>query len=59
MSDQLKHTSGTVISALGFVGSVTLQDVNTIVSIACGVAGFVAACLTIYFSLRHRNKRRH
>ena len=48
MDDHIKHTIGTVTSGFGFLGTITLHSFNEAVSIGCGVAGFIAACLTIY-----------
>ena len=46
---------------LGLVGwgSITLEQWNTITGIACAVAGFMAACLSIYswFEQRRRKAR--
>jgi hypothetical protein len=42
---------------LGMVGSITLSQWNTIVGIACGAAGFVAACLSIYSWVEKRRRK--
>lgn len=57
MSEHLKDASGTAVSAVGFIGSIGLAEVNTIVSIMCGLAGTVAACVTIYAFFKRKNKR--
>lgn len=48
MNEVQKHAAGVCASATGFIGSITLSQVNEVVSLACGIAGFIAACLTIY-----------
>jgi len=55
MNEPSKHA----VWILGLAGSVTLVQWNTIVGIACGTAGFVAACLSIYswFEKRRRHQR--
>jgi len=53
MSDASKHAAW----MLGLVGSITLAQWNTILGIACGAAGFLAACLSIYSFFERRRRR--
>lgn len=59
MNDAIKHTFGTAVSGLGFVGSITLAQVNLVISILCGVTGTIAACCTIHSWWRKRHKNSH
>ncbi len=54
MNESNKHA----VWVLGLAGSITLVQWNTIVGIACGVAGFIAACLSIYSWFEKRRRRR-
>ena len=56
MNDTIKHVGGTITSATGFLGAITLENVNTVVSIGCGVAGLIAACFTIASVIKKWNK---
>ena len=54
MNDSSRHA----VWVVGMLGSLTLSQWNTIVGIACGAAGFVAACLSIYSWVEKRRRRR-
>lgn len=56
MDDIVKHTAGTAASGMGFFGSVTLHASNEWISLACGLAGFVAAVCTIASVLKKWNR---
>lgn len=52
----VKHAAGTGLSLTGWVGSVSLSDVNHIASIACSVVGVIAGILTIISCIKHIKK---
>ena len=53
MNESSKHA----VWVLGLMGSITLAQWNTIVGIACGTAGFIAACLSIYSWFEKRRRK--
>jgi len=53
MNESSKHA----VWILGLVGSITLAQWNIITGIACGAAGFVAACLSIISWFEKRRRR--
>lgn len=56
MNDAVKHTTGTLASAAGFVFS--LKAATEWAQFACAVFGTIAAICTIYSWLVNRNKNK-
>jgi hypothetical protein len=61
MNDTIKHAAGTVVSGLGFVGSITLSQASDLASLVCAIVGIVAGACTIHswWSKRHESKNHH